>query len=69
MRSKTERIMCGTCEYWTGSRNPVFDSKGNPKIDIIDQTGNCECAQSSKHDQVRKYELKCNRYCKWSEIL
>ena len=58
MRSKTERIMCEICEYWTGARKPIFDSKGNPKIDLIDQSENCECTQSSKYDQTRKCDLK-----------
>lgn len=39
LRSKTDRIMFGTCELWTGNRTPVFDSKGNPKVDIMDNNG------------------------------
>ena len=69
MRCKTDRVICGTCQYWTGAREPVFDAKGNPKVDIYDENGNCECTQSSRYDQVRKKELKCKCYYKWTEIL
>lgn len=68
MRSKTDRIMCGTCQYWTGAREPVFDCKGNPKVDLFDVFGNCECAQSSKYEQTRKRDGKCIRYSKWTEL-
>lgn len=69
MRCKTERAICGTCQYWTGAREPVFDSKGNPKVDIFDNCGNCECTQSSKYEQNRKNDGKCKCYFKWTEIL
>ena len=36
MLSKTDRKICGTCQFWTGKRDPVFDRKGVPKIDISD---------------------------------
>ena len=39
MRSKTSRVICGTCQYWTGKREPVFDGNGNPKVDIFDEFG------------------------------
>lgn len=69
MRSKTEREICGTCEYWTGERDPVFDKKGIPKIDIIDQNGICENVHSNFLDRPRKCDAKCVRYSKWTEIL
>ncbi len=69
MRSKTDRVICGTCEYWTGERNPVFDSKGIPKIDIIDQIGICQHPNSNFCDMKRKNNLNCIRYSKWTEIL
>ena len=47
MQSKTDRKMCGTCEYWTGNREPVFDAKGTPKINIYDRFGVCE-----KQDEI-----------------
>ena len=34
MQSKTDRKICGTCEFWSGKREPVFDQNGNPKINI-----------------------------------
>lgn len=42
MRSKTNRMICGTCEYWVGDRKPVFDKNGTPKIDIYDSNGLCQ---------------------------
>ena len=69
MRTKTDRIICGTCEYWTGKREPVFDSKSQPKVDIFDEFGNCECSNSSKYEQKRKKDLNCKCYFKWTEIL
>lgn len=69
MRSKTDRVICGTCEFWTGMRNPVFDSKGIPKIDIIDNLGLCQNPCSSFCDVERKNHLNCIRYSKWTEIL
>lgn len=68
MRSKTDRVMCGTCQYWTGQREPVFDKNGNPKVDIFDEYGACE------HPHVpieakRRRDLRCVRHSKWTEIL
>ena len=68
MKSKTDRIICGTCEFWTGKRLPVFDLKGKPKIDIIDEYGVCEHPYVQK-GQSRRKDLKCIRYSKWTEIL
>lgn len=69
MSHKTDRIMCGTCQYWTGRREPIFDRNGNAKISISDAIGNCECTQSSKYDQARRKDLSCKNYYKWTELL
>lgn len=69
LRSKTTTEKCGTCEFWNGNRNPVFDGKGNPKIDIIDDSGICENANSRFVDTIKKQTGKCCRYSKWTEIL
>ena len=69
MRSKTSRAICGTCEFWTGNREPVFDSKGVPKIDIIDKTGLCQNINSNFTDEIRKRDNNCYRFSKWTEIL
>lgn len=69
MRRNTDRKICGTCAYWTGSREPVFDSKGNPKIDIFDEMGLCENQRSRFVDQSRNNERNCKDYSKWTEIL
>ena len=69
MRSKTDRAICGTCQYWTGAREPVFDAKGTPKIDIFDDCGNCENTRSVMYEQNRKKDGKCKCYYKWTELL
>ena len=68
MRSKTDRVICGTCQYWTGKREPVFASKGIPKIDIFDDYGLCEHPHVAE-GQSRRKDLKCVRHSKWTEIL
>lgn len=69
MRRSTEREICGTCAYWTGNRKPVFDGKGNPKIDIVDKEGICLNAVSRFVDEQRNNERHCKHYSKWTEIL
>ncbi|MDO5153917.1 MAG: hypothetical protein Q4D50_11265 [Eubacteriales bacterium] len=69
MQSKTDRVICGTCEYWTGNRCPSFDKNGVPKIDIIDKTGLCENQASRFIDQQRQNDQKCIHFSKWTEIL
>ena len=69
MQSKTDRRMCGTCEYWTGKREPVFDRKGNPKINIYDKRAICNKQDYRFADQNREYQHGCCRYSKWTEIL
>ena len=69
MRSRTDVEKCGTCEYWTGKRNPVFDKKGRARIDIIDDVGLCENVNSKFLDESRRQERMCCRYSKWTEIL
>ncbi len=69
MRSKTERVICGTCQYWTGTRVPCFDNKGVPKVDIIDDFGQCENINSKFIDKKRKNENKCKYHSKWTELL
>lgn len=69
MRSKTNRMICGTCEYWVGDRKPVFDKNGTPKIDIYDSNGLCQNQNSRFVDKIRKNTLNCKYYSKWTEIL
>lgn len=69
MRSKTDRKICGTCEFWTGKRSPIFDKNGNPKIDIFDNYGDCQNQNSKFTDIVRKNTASCIRFSKWTEIL
>ena len=69
MQSKTDRKMCGTCEYWSGNREPVFDKCGRPKLNIYDRKGLCNKQAHRFSDQVREYDLCCGRYSKWTEIL
>ena len=58
MRSKTDRAICGTCQYWTCAREPIFDDSGN-----------CEHPQSAMYEQNRKKDGKCKCYYKWTELL
>ena len=68
MKTSTETVKCGTCQYWTGDREPVFDAKGQPKIDIRDEFGNCEKVGSRFCGQKRKKSLKCKHFSKWTEL-
>ena len=69
MAHKTDRIMCGTCEFWTGKRQPIFDRQGKPKIDIVDLLGQCENEQSKFCNQSKKKDNCCVRFSKWTELL
>lgn len=69
MRCNTTRQICGTCEHWTGARSPIFDKKGNPKIDIVDKTGICLNSVSKFVDMQRSNNLCCKHFSKWTEIL
>lgn len=69
MLSKTDRKICGTCEFWCGEREPVFDEKGVPKINIISPNGICCNEHSRFTDKIRIKDRNCNRYSKWTEIL
>ena len=67
--SKTDRVICGNCHYWTGKREPIFDAKGTPRNNIYDEIGNCECVNSQFCDKIRKRNLHCCAFSKWTEIL
>lgn len=69
MISKTDRVICGTCQFWTGKRAPSFDKKGIPKVDIVDKIGNCENENSQMCGKERSNQLKCKHFSKWTEIL
>ena len=38
MRSKTDREICGTCQHWTGKREPVFTAKISETEGITNNT-------------------------------
>lgn len=69
MQSKTDRKICGTCEYWSGNREPIFDKKGIPKINIIDIEAFCCKPNCRFTDIIRKSSLNCKMYSKWTELL
>lgn len=69
MRSKTDRVICGTCEYWTGKRAPVFDKNGGPKVDIFDARGDCMNVNSRFDGKPRQRVSSCCKHSKWTEIL
>lgn len=66
--SKTDVIKCGTCEYWTGERKPIFDRHDMPKVNIIDGIGDCENQESRFCGQPRPQGLKCKAFTKWPEL-
>lgn len=69
MISKTDRTICGCCDFWTGDRNPVFDKNGKPKVSINDEIGSCQNTRSKFIDQSRRKDLKCKFFSKWTELL
>lgn len=69
MQSKPDRQMCGTCEYWTGKREPAFDRQGKPKVNIHDMHAKCSKQNHRFTDENRWRDQCCIRYCKWTEIL
>lgn len=68
MRSKTSTIKCATCEFWTGKRDPVFDARGTPVIDIFDTYGECQNVNSRFCDAKREQKAKCKHFSKWTEL-
>lgn len=68
MKTNTETVKCGNCQYWTGAREPVFDAKGIPKVDITDDVGNCENEGSRFCRQMRKKSASCKDFSKWTEL-
>ena len=69
MLSKTDRKICGTCEYWTGHRNPTFTQNSIPKINIVDDNGLCMNIYSRFDGKSRNKQSYCKNYSKWTEIL
>ena len=68
MKTRTDVEKCGNCEYWTGSRKPVFDAHDLPKIEIYDEYGNCENEQSRFCGNSRKKGMKCKYFFKWTDL-
>lgn len=69
MVSKTDRTICGTCQYWTGERDPIFDKNGVAKVTITDKTGFCQKEGCRFDGQTRRQDNCCIRYSKWTELL
>ncbi len=69
VKSMTTTVKCGTCQFWTGSREPGFDSQGKPIVFVHDSNGACENVHSRFCDQDRKESARCVLYSKWTEIL
>ena len=69
MISKTDREICGNCEYWTGERAPIFDRNGIPKNDIKIINGDCANPMSKFCDMRRTRNLNCKHFSKWTELL
>ena len=69
MQSETDRKICGTCEYWSGNREPVYDKNSRPKINIYDKHAMRNKQGHRFTDTSRECQLCCGRYSKWTEIL
>lgn len=68
MKTSTETVKCGNCQFWTGAREPVFDAKGIPKVEISDRTGNCENESSRFNGSTRNKGARCIKFSKWTEL-
>lgn len=69
MLSKTNREICGNCEFWSGGRVPIFTGEGVPKNNITDKFGSCINYNSKLCDKTRKNDSGCKDFSKWPEIL
>ncbi len=69
MQSKTDRKICGTCEYWAGNRELIFDQHSKLKINIYDKHAPCNKQDYRFANEERDCQKSCGRYSKWSEIL
>ncbi len=69
MSSKTSRVMCGTCNYWTGAREPIMTADNIERVEIIDKTGICENGNWRFQGEIRKYDSRCCKYSKWTELI
>ena len=68
MKTRTDVVKCGNCEYWTGARKPVFDAKERPMVEITDDYGNCENELSKFCNSSRKKSMKCIHFDKWTDL-
>lgn len=68
MKTSVDVVKCGNCQYWTGAREPVFDAKDRPKVEIRDLEGNCENQNSRFCDKTRKKGQSCIHFSKWTEL-
>ena len=68
MKTSTETEKCGNCQYWTGAREPVFNAKGRPMVEIRDDYGECEKEGSRFCGERRLKSLKCKHFSKWTEL-
>lgn len=68
MRSKRDREICGTCDFWPGNRRLSFSKGNKPTIDIIDRYACCACTASKFTGEARWRDNYCMHYLKWAEI-
>lgn len=69
MRSKRDRVMCGTCEFWTGERTPSVGNKESLTVDIKDRHGYCRNSECRHDGEMRWRDWKCVCYEKWTDLL
>lgn len=60
-------LCCGTCEYWSGSRE--LDAVNHGRIaNIITKVGKCSCKNSPQCRKNMDYDKKCRKWEKWSNL-
>lgn len=65
--SKVYNLCCGTCEYWSGSRE--LDAVNHGRIaNIITKVGKCSCKDSPQCRKNMDYDKNCRKWEKWSEL-
>ena len=54
MRCKTERAICGTCQYWTGAKEPIFIQKEISKLIFLTKMGYINALKVQNMNKIAK---------------
>lgn len=66
MRSKSTRIICGSCEYWAGERHLGPLSRSGQFQTAHKGLGKCLCRDSRFADTQRKSDKSCKSFRQWA---